>query len=93
MSVSATRGSGAAASAQVFMTSGKVANLPIRLKRGEGSRVVKFAGSRVRRVVVVLANASTRYDCGERTQFACQGVPRDDAQRFGLTATVVRAQR
>lgn len=93
LSVSATRGSGAAASAQVFLRSGGVTNLPIKLKRGEGSRVVKFAGSRVRKVVVVLANASTRYDCGQRTQFACQGVPRDEAQRFGLAATVVRARR
>jgi hypothetical protein len=92
LSVSATRGSGAAASAQVFLKSGKVTTLPIRLKRGEGSRVVKFAGGKVRRVVVVLANASTRYRCEQRTQFACQGVPRDESQRFGLTATVVRAR-
>lgn len=93
LSVSASRGSGSAAHAQVFLRSGRVANLPIRLKRGEGERVMRFAGSRVRKVVVVLANASTRYDCGQRTHFACHGVPRDDAQRFGLTATVVRTQR
>lgn len=92
LSVSATRGSGAAASAQVFLRSGKVTVLPIKLKHGEGSRVVKFADRLVRRVVVVLANASTRYDCEQRTQFACQGVPRDEAQRFGLAATVVRAR-
>jgi hypothetical protein len=54
---------------------------------------VNFTGSRVRRVVVVLANASTRYDCGQRTHYACQGDPRDDRQRFGITATVVRGRR
>jgi hypothetical protein len=43
--------------------------------------------------VVVLANASTRYDCAERTHFACQGVPLDDRQRFGITATLERAHR
>jgi hypothetical protein len=93
ITVKATRGSGAAATARVFLRSGKVATLPIRLKRGDGGRVVNFRGSRVRRVVVVLANASTRYDCAERTHYACQGVPRDDRQRFGLTATRVRAHR
>jgi hypothetical protein len=93
ITVRATRGSGAAAIARVFLRSGKVTTLPIRLERGDGRRVMSLTGSRVRRVVVVLANASTRYDCAERTHFACQGVPLDDRQRFGITATLVRAHR
>ena len=91
--MSATRSSGAAATARVHLKSGKVATLPIRLERGDGSRVVNFAASRVRRVVVVVANASTRYDCGERTHYACQGTPRDERQQFEVAATVARARR
>ncbi len=93
ITVSATRSSGAAATARVHLKSGKVATLPIRLERGDGSRVVNFAASRVRRVVVVVANASTRYDCGERTHYACQGTPRDERQQFEVAATVARARR
>ncbi|WP_310529793.1 MXAN_6640 family putative metalloprotease [Nocardioides sp.] len=91
VTVSAARSSGAAVSVQVHRVSGKVTTL--RLRRGHGSRVVNFAGARVRRVVVVLANASTRYDCGQRTHFACHGTPRDDRQRFAITATLVRRPR
>jgi hypothetical protein len=93
ITVEATRGSGAAATARVFLESGKVHTLPFRLRHGDGGRVVSFTGSRVRRVVVVLANASTRYDCAERTHFSCLGVPLDDRQQFGITATLVRAHR
>jgi Family of unknown function (DUF6055) len=93
LAVTMTRNSGAAATAQVFLASGKVTTLPIRLRHGRGSRVVNFTGSRVRKVVVVLANASTRYDCGQRTHYACEGTPLDERQRFDITATVVRARR
>ena len=93
IAVTATRGSGAAATARVFLTSGRVATLPIRLRRGDGGRVVSFTPSRVRKVVLVVANASTRYRCEQQTPNACQGTPRDDRQRFGLAATVVRTRR
>ena len=93
VAVTATRGSGAAATVQVFLRSGRVATLPIRLERGDGRRIVGFAAARTRKVVVVLANASTRYTCERQTQYACQGMPRDDRQRFGVAATLVRARR
>ena len=93
LDVTATRGNGAAATAQVFLKSGRVATLPIRLERGDGSRVTNFTASQVRKVVVVLANASTRYRASSRRTYACQGMPRDDRQRFGLAATVVRTRR
>jgi hypothetical protein len=93
INVSARRFSGAAAAARVYLASGRVATLPIRLHRGDGSRVVSFARSRVRRVVIVVANASTRYDCDQGTHYSCRGAPRDDRQRFSVTATVVRARR
>ena len=53
---------------------GVIGRSPIRLdRRGHGSRVVKFHRPRVRRVEVVLANASTRYTCHRGTEFACHG--------------------
>ena len=36
----------------------------------------------VRKVTITLANASTRYDCRERTAYSCQGIATDDAQAF-----------
>jgi hypothetical protein len=70
---------------------GVIGRSPLRLDRsGHGSRVVKFHRPRVRRVEVVLANASTRYTCNRRTQFSCRGKPRDDRQAFRVTARVLR---
>ena len=54
---------------------------------------MNFSPGQVRKVVVVLANASTRYRCDQQTQYACQGVPRDDHQRFDLVASVATARR
>jgi hypothetical protein len=77
--------------ALVFLRSGKVARLPVRLdRRGAGLRFASFRATRVRRVEVVLVNASTRYSCGRQTEYACHGVPRDDRQRFSVSLTVVR---
>ncbi|QIK75864.1 MXAN_6640 family putative metalloprotease [Nocardioides piscis] len=90
IAVDARRTSGAVASTMVFLKSGKVARANVRLdRRGTGRRVVTFSPARVRKVVVVLTNASTRYDCGRRTPYACHGVPRDDDQRFRLTTTTI----
>jgi hypothetical protein len=70
---------------------GVIGRSPLRLdRRGHGSRVVRFHRPRVRRVEVVVANASTRYTCHRDTQFACAGKPRDDRQRFRVTARVLR---
>ena len=51
---------------------------------------MKFHRPRVRRVEVVLANASTRYTCNRGSQFACHGKPRDDRRAFRITARVLR---
>ena len=70
---------------------GVIGRSPLRLdRRGHGTRVVRFHRPRVRRVEVVLANASTRYTCHRGTQFACSGRPRDDRQAFRVTARVLR---
>ncbi|HXH80568.1 MXAN_6640 family putative metalloprotease [Nocardioides sp.] len=91
ITVDATRPRGAIATTLVFLESGKVARGPIHLDdRGIGRRFVAFGPSRVRRVVLLLVNASTRYACGRQTEFACHGVPRDDRQRFAVSVKVVR---
>ncbi|MCW2833908.1 MAG: hypothetical protein JWN68_1861 [Nocardioides sp.] len=91
ITVDAERPRGAIATTLVFLKSGKVARAPILLDdRGTGQRFVAFGRSRVRRVVLLLVNASTRYACGRQTEFACHGQPLDDRQRFAVTVTVVR---
>jgi hypothetical protein len=76
----------------VLKKSGKVVRTSMRLdRRGHGHRRVDFSPRKVRRVLVVLASASTRYDCGAgNIRFACHGKPRDDDQLFDVTTTVVR---
>ncbi len=70
---------------------GVIGRSPIRLdRRGHGSRVVAFRRPRVRRVEVVLANASTRYTCNRGTQFACHGRSGDDRRGFRVSARVLR---
>ena len=83
-----------AATVVVVLRSGRVKRAKMRLdKRGRGSRVVRFDRRGVRRVVVVVANASTRSRCGRSTHFACRGIPRDDAQRFDVRVTLARPKR
>lgn len=57
--------------------------VPIKLnQKGKGTVRVPFAASSVTRVLVTVANASTRTTCNRGTTFACQGRPRDDNRRF-----------
>ncbi len=57
---------------------------------GFGRVDVPFSARQVATVTVTLANASTRYRCGKDTFFSCQGTPRDQGQRFGVTAMLLR---
>lgn len=85
------RRSSPAARVVVHRSSGKVTAQRVPLDRqGRGSRRVDLTRGRVRSVEVVLANASTRYDCDRRSQFACRGLPLDDEQSFDVTLSVVR---
>ncbi|KRF30334.1 MXAN_6640 family putative metalloprotease [Nocardioides sp. Soil805] len=85
------RATGPAAHVVLIGRTGVIGRSPIRLdRRGRGSRVVKFHRPRVRRVEVVLANASTRYTCRRGTEFACHGRSRDDRRVFRVTARVLR---
>ncbi len=59
-------------------------------RRGRGRVTVALDRGRVRSVVVTLVNASTRYDCRERTTLACAGRPRDEDARFEVEARAIR---
>ncbi|HYG93105.1 MAG TPA: MXAN_6640 family putative metalloprotease [Nocardioides sp.] len=52
--------------------------------RGDGSARVRF-GPGVRSVVVTLVNGSTRYRCGDVSDYACGGESRDDRRRFRVS--------
>jgi hypothetical protein len=62
---------------------------PIALSsHGKGSRRVSFGRGRVKRVVLVLSNTSTRMICGQSTEYSCTGVGRDDLGTYNYRATV-----
>lgn len=86
------RAAGPAAYVQVVRRDGRVRGRQVPLDaEGRGLTRVRFDADRVRRVVVTLANTSTRYRCraGGPT-YACQGVPRDQRARFELAARIRR---
>ncbi len=93
ISVDATRGKKASpvARALVFTKKGAVSKTTIKLnKLGKGSKLVKFNRSKVKYVVLLLSNASTRYkNCvTANTNWACGGKPKDDKQKFIVNASV-----
>lgn len=57
---------------------------------GNGRATLDFSNRKVRSVRITLANASTRFDCWVQTSYSCQGQPRDDNRRFGLTVRAFR---
>lgn len=82
---------GSAVVVLVHKRDGGVATRPIRLDRsGGGSATVPFTTASVRRVEVVVVNASARFECWERTQYSCQGVARDDELRSTVDARAFR---
>ena len=75
----------------VQLRDGTVRRHPVTLsRRGRGVVSVGFAAGRVRRVLVTVANASTRYRCRQGTTFSCRGVARDDHRGFAITAKAYR---
>ncbi len=55
--------------------------------RGNGRLTVPF-GERVRRVELLLLNASARFDCWNSTWYSCQGDPRHDNGAFSYQASL-----
>ncbi len=71
-----------------------IVRTPIGLsKKGKGSATVPFGGKQVAWAKVVVVNASTRFSCWERTQWSCQGVARDDNQRFKVGVAAVQRKK
>jgi hypothetical protein len=69
---------------------GGVDKLLVRLdRRGRAVVRVPFSARRVKAVTVTVVNASTRFSCRQRTQFACAGSARDDDQHFTVRARAV----
>jgi hypothetical protein len=65
----------------------------IRLKlssAGDATRTVNFGKGKVASIVLVLTNASARYQCWHFTVFACQGVPLDDERVFRYRTSLVQ---
>jgi hypothetical protein len=70
---------------------GTLAVRPIELDTaGDGSRVVSLGRrARVRKVELVLTNASTRFHCWQRTDYSCAGRARDDFRTYRFRARVL----
>ncbi len=84
-------GSSPAAAAIVFRRGRRPAVRNIALSAsGEGGVTVPFGDGAVKRVVLVLVNASTRYTCGRSEPFSCRGAPRDDGRSYRYVATASR---
>jgi hypothetical protein len=50
--------------------------------KGNGQVVVPFGRKKVKAVYISLVNASTRFKCGKKYAFSCQGLPIDDGRSF-----------
>ena len=75
----------------VLRPDGSTAARVVKLnRRGRGSTVVPFSSRRVKDVSVTPVNASTRYRCRRGTNYACEGVSRDDGRRFTLRLRAFR---
>lgn len=83
-------GTGPQARALVFLASGDVrVTRPTLDARGNASFKTAFGRGSVRRVELVLANASTAFRCGWGTAFSCGGLPVDERRLWRVRATVV----
>jgi hypothetical protein len=78
------------ASLVIEMANGDVRMRPVVLNpQGVGTLTVGFDNVTVRRATLVLANASTRFDCRHGTPYSCRGIARDDDQAFIYTFTAL----
>ena len=64
---------------------------PVKIdKAGDGTVLASFKDDATYRVIVTLANAGTQYTCDRGTTLACQGLSKNDDNRFVLKARAVR---
>ena len=74
------------ASLVIEMANGDVTRSPVVLNgQGVGTLTVGFDNVNVQRATLVLANASTRFNCRKGTPYSCRGIAVDDDQAFSYT--------
>jgi len=77
-------------SALVFQKSGGVKFLAFAVpKNGNMTIKLAFGKEKVKRVVLVLTNASTRFDCWIGTPYSCMGTPLDDGWLYFYDASLL----
>ena len=77
----------------LFKTSGEVVRKSVALdSAGDGRTSVSFSKSTITKVVLVLTNASTRYDCwiAADSPFSCRGFSKDDGKAFAFSAQLLQ---
>lgn len=83
---------GSAAVVLVYKKGGGVTTTPLRLSTtGAARKTVPFNTGAVRKVEVVLVNASSRFDCWHGTAISCQGTALDDGLRLTVDGRAFRA--
>ena len=86
-----TTARGGAAHAMVIKKGGGVINKVIKIKKkGRGHIKVPFKKKKVKKVILTLANGSTRYRCWQNSYYSCQGTPKDSKQPVLFSGTAVR---
>lgn len=81
---------GPAVVVSIYKSNGSITRKLVKLNgSGDGSVRVNFSRPDIKRLTITLANASTRYNCGQFTSFACMGVPRDNGTKFAVTAKLL----
>jgi hypothetical protein len=78
--------------ALVQRTNGRIDQVHVHLSRtGHGSVTLPFSSTRVRRVTVTLANASTRFRCNTGGAYSCDGTSRDAHPSFAVRLVAYRS--
>ena len=75
--------------------SGNVKRMLVKLNRkGNGARKVPFNRKQTKHIFIVVANASTRFNCGAGDfTYSCRGTPEDNDRAFTLQFKVVTGRR
>ncbi|MGH2738922.1 MAG: MXAN_6640 family putative metalloprotease [Actinomycetota bacterium] len=82
---------GPAAKVILHLQSGRLRVIPLALdSHGDATTRVQFGRSSVYQVILVLTNASTRFNCWKGTLYSCQGKPTDERLPFRFQVRLVR---
>jgi len=86
---------GRAKSPAVVVVIDRIQGKPIRKqvalsRSGAGSLSFAFSHATVKRVSITLANASTRFDCGQHTNLSCHGKPKDNDSNYAVKVSAFK---